>query len=151
MKRSRRAVFGALVGVSLIAAACGGDDGGTSGGTETATAETVDQGVQQGVKDALGATTTAAGGAATTAPGATAPASAKQPTTLEGWEALWKTERDAIVKKIKAGKTSKPIKIIPQGQGAGPGVKRVVTLVLAPNDGYTVGTTGKVKVKIIGQ
>ena len=54
-------------------------------------------------------------------------------------------------KKIKAGKTSKPIKVTPLGDGAGPGVKRTVVIVLAPGDGYTVGTTGKVKVKIIGQ
>ncbi len=53
--------------------------------------------------------------------------------------------------KIKAGKTSKPITIIPLGEGAGPGVKRVVTLVLAPGDDYTVGTTGKVKIKISSQ
>ena len=54
-------------------------------------------------------------------------------------------------KKIKTGKTSKSIEIIPLGEGAGQGVKRVVTLVLAPGDDYTVGTTGKVKVKILGQ
>ena len=53
-------------------------------------------------------------------------------------------------KKIKAGHTSKPIKIVPLGEGAGTGVKRVVTLALAPGDGYTIGTTGKAKVKIIG-
>ncbi len=54
-------------------------------------------------------------------------------------------------KKIKAGKTSKPIKVTPLGTGAGPGVKRTVVLTLQPGDGYTVATTGKVKVKIIGQ
>ncbi len=54
-------------------------------------------------------------------------------------------------KKIKAGKTSKPIKITPLGEGAGTGVKRTVVLVLQPGDGYEVGTAGKVKVKIIGQ
>ncbi len=53
--------------------------------------------------------------------------------------------------KIKAGKTSKPIKIIPLGAGAGMGVKRTVVLVLQPGDDYEVGTTGKVKVKIISQ
>ena len=50
-------------------------------------------------------------------------------------------------KKIKAGKTSKPIKIIPEG-ALGGAAKRTVVLVLEPGTGYTVGTTGKVKVKI---
>ncbi len=54
-------------------------------------------------------------------------------------------------KKIKAGKTSKPIRIIPQGEGPGPGGKRVVTLLLAPGAEYTIGTTDKVKVRIYGQ
>lgn len=54
-------------------------------------------------------------------------------------------------KKTKAGKTSKPIRITPLGGGAGTGVKRTVVLVLQPGDGYTIGTTGKVKVKIVGQ
>lgn len=54
-------------------------------------------------------------------------------------------------KKIKAGKTSKPVRITPLGNGAGPGVKRTVFLTLQPGDGYTVGTVGKVKVKIVGQ
>ena len=54
-------------------------------------------------------------------------------------------------KKIKAGKTSKPIKITPLGAGAGTGVKRTVILTLQPGAGYQVGTTGKVKVKIIGE
>jgi uncharacterized delta-60 repeat protein len=53
-------------------------------------------------------------------------------------------------KKIKAGKTSKPIKVIPQGDLGG-AAKKTVTLVLAPGDGYTVGTTSKVKVKIFGR
>ncbi len=56
-----------------------------------------------------------------------------------------------MTKKIKAGKTSKPIKITPLGEGAGPGGKRTVVLTLQPGEGYQVGTTGKVKVKIIGQ
>lgn len=49
---------------------------------------------------------------------------------------------------IKAGKTTKIIKIRPLAtESQGPG-KRTVTLLLQPGDGYTVGTTGKVKVKI---
>ena len=50
-------------------------------------------------------------------------------------------------KKIKAGKTSKPIKIIPQGDLGGAS-KKTVVLTLQPGTGYTVGATGKVKVKI---
>ena len=52
---------------------------------------------------------------------------------------------------IKAGKTSATIKVVPLGAGAGPGVVRTVILVLGANVGYTIGTTGKVEVKIIGQ
>ncbi len=51
--------------------------------------------------------------------------------------------------KIKAGKTSKAIKVTPQGDLGGAS-KKTVVLVLAPGDGYTVGTTGKIKVKILG-
>ncbi len=54
-------------------------------------------------------------------------------------------------KKIKAGHMSKPIKVIPLGAGAGAGVKQTVVLTLQPGAGYMLGTTGKVKVKIIGQ
>lgn len=49
-------------------------------------------------------------------------------------------------KKIKAGKTSKSIKVTPLGTGNG-----TVLLTLQPATSYTVGTTGKVKVKIAGQ
>ncbi len=51
-------------------------------------------------------------------------------------------------KKIKAGKLSKPIKIIPQGDLDGAS-KKTVVLTLQSGDGYTVGTTNKVKVKIV--
>ncbi len=51
-------------------------------------------------------------------------------------------------KKIKAGKTSKAIKILPQGDLGGAG-KATVVLVLQPGADYTVGTTGKVKMKIV--
>ena len=51
-------------------------------------------------------------------------------------------------KKIKAGHTSKPIKIVPQGDLGG-AAKKTVALTLAPGTGYAVGTTGKVKVKIL--
>ena len=51
-------------------------------------------------------------------------------------------------KKIKAGHTSKPIKIIPEGDLGGTASK-AVKLVLTPGTGYTVGTVGTVKVKIL--
>ena len=51
-------------------------------------------------------------------------------------------------KKIKAGKTSKVIKIVPQGDLGG-AKKKTVVLTLEPGTGYAVGATGKVKVKIL--
>jgi branched-chain amino acid transport system substrate-binding protein len=76
----------AALGLSLVAAACGGgsDD-------NTSTADTVDQGVSQGVGAALGSSTTQ-GGTTTTV---------KQPGSMDEWEALWKQQRETIVKKIK--------------------------------------------------
>ncbi len=50
--------------------------------------------------------------------------------------------------KIKPGKTSKTIPIIPQGDLGGMSKKKV-DLVLEPGTGYTIGTTGKVKVTIV--
>ncbi len=50
--------------------------------------------------------------------------------------------------KIKAGKTTKVIKIIPEGDLGG-AVKKTVVLELNDGTGYTVGTMGKVKVKIL--
>lgn len=51
-------------------------------------------------------------------------------------------------KKIKPGKTSKPIKIFPSGDLEG-AAKKVVKMTLATGDGYVVGTTGPLKVKIV--
>ena len=51
--------------------------------------------------------------------------------------------------KIKAGKTSKAIDIIPQGDLGGAD-KKTVLLILQPGIGYQVGTLTKVKVKIKG-
>ncbi len=50
--------------------------------------------------------------------------------------------------KLKAGKTSKPIKIVPLGDGRGLG-KRTVKFTLLPGDGYTVGTETPLKVKLL--
>src|SRR3954452_20571228 len=83
VKRTRLKVFSAgLVGLALVAAACGGDDSGGSGGRGSG--NTVDPGGKAGVQAALG------GGTATTAAGgATATTAAQpQPTSIDDWEAL---------------------------------------------------------------
>jgi branched-chain amino acid transport system substrate-binding protein len=85
-KRVKLATAG-LVGLALTAAACGSGGGGNS-----ATNATVDKGVAGGVAAALGGSSTTGGGATTTA--------APQPTSIDGWEALWKQQRDALVKRI---------------------------------------------------
>ena len=95
MARSRMTLLGgALLGVSLVAAGCGG---GSDGGSETS--GTVDANVKEGVKSALESTTS----------GATATTAKPKPTSMAEWEKLWETERAAIVKKIKdagAGKSA---------------------------------------------
>jgi branched-chain amino acid transport system substrate-binding protein len=69
--------------LALIAAACGGDDSSESGGEATTTTA------------AAASSTTAAESGSTTSTTA-----APQPKSLEEWEALWKTQRDAMVKRI---------------------------------------------------
>jgi hypothetical protein len=82
----------AVLGLSLVAVACGSSD--NSGGT--ATGNSIDQGIAQGVNQALGggSTPTSTGGSATTT-------TIKQPTSMDEWEALWAQQRADIVKKIK--------------------------------------------------
>ena len=96
MARSRMTLLGgALLGVSLVAAGCGGGSGGSE------TSGTVDANVKEGVKSALESTTVAGGATATTAK--------PRPTTMADWEKLWETERAAVVKKLKdagAGKSA---------------------------------------------
>ena len=50
--------------------------------------------------------------------------------------------------KIKSGRTQKPVKVTPLGDLDGAS-KKTVVLVLELGNGYTVGTSGKVKVKIL--
>ncbi len=92
VKRSKTPrVWGAIaVGLSLVAAACGGSDSGDNAATDVT--------IDQKLKDAL-SVTTVAGNTVTTAA-----AAAKQPTSMVEWEALWKTEREAVVKRIKENK-----------------------------------------------
>ena len=52
--------------------------------------------------------------------------------------------------KLKAGRTSKPIRILPQGDLGGAS-KKAVKLTLATNGAYTVATTGFVKISILNQ
>lgn len=52
-------------------------------------------------------------------------------------------------KKLKAGKASKAIKLVPL-VNAPTGTKKTVALTLLPGDGYTLGTTKPLKVKLVG-
>jgi ABC-type branched-subunit amino acid transport system substrate-binding protein len=74
----------AVLGVAVILPACGGDDSGSAATTTSVATSSTGA-----------ASTTASSG--TSAPGAAAPT----PTSIEAWEALWKTQRDAVVKRIK--------------------------------------------------
>ena len=74
--------------MALVASACGGGDSASESDT------TVDANVKQGVEAALSGSTTISGTATTM----------KDPTTIAEWEALWKTERDTMVKRIKDNK-----------------------------------------------
>jgi ABC-type branched-subunit amino acid transport system substrate-binding protein len=83
-----------LVGLALVAAACGSSGGGS------ATNATVDAGVKSGVGAALSGSSTTAGDATSTTAGAA-------PTSLPEWETLWSQQRAAIVKRIKDNKWGK--------------------------------------------
>jgi branched-chain amino acid transport system substrate-binding protein len=81
MSRTKLRVVGvSLLGMSLLAAACGGDDSGGS-----ATQATVDEGVKSGVAEQLGGSNTTT--AETVAP----------PESMEEWEALWAEQRAEVV------------------------------------------------------
>ena len=91
----RRRAFTGMLALTLIAAACGGDDGGNA---ETATVDTAADAVKAeiGKLDVGGTTTTAAGSTATSTAAPT-----KEPANMAEWEKLWATERAAAVKRIK--------------------------------------------------
>jgi branched-chain amino acid transport system substrate-binding protein len=99
MRRTRTRLFGAgLVGLALLAAACGGDDSSTAEGSSSG--NSIDSGVKAGVQQALG------GGSATSAAGSSTSAQ-PQPTSIDAWETLWSQQRDAIVKRITDNKWGK--------------------------------------------
>jgi branched-chain amino acid transport system substrate-binding protein len=91
MGRRWSRALGALCGIALVAAGCGGDGDATG----QKTAEKIDEGVKSEVATQLKSPATA-----TTAP-------PEQPTTMEGWLALWEKERAATVKRIKDNKWGK--------------------------------------------
>lgn len=96
MRISKRVVAGSVAMV-VVAAACGGDDGG---GGATATADSAVEAVKNEIGTIqLGGTTTPTSAATGTSAGQTAPAA--KPTSMQEWEALWATERAAIVDNIK--------------------------------------------------
>ena len=88
---SLRLWTGAVVGLSLVAAACGGGDSGEGG--ESSTGNTIDK----SINEALNATTVAGGATATTM-------AKPEPKSMDDWEKLWATERAAVVKRIKDNK-----------------------------------------------
>src|SRR4051794_19477403 len=70
-----------LAGLAFVAAACGGDDSSAS-----SDGNLIDRNVESAVKSGASSTTAAP---------------EKEPTTMAEWEALWKTQREAIVARIK--------------------------------------------------
>jgi branched-chain amino acid transport system substrate-binding protein len=83
MRHSRvTAVVAGLVGMALLAAACGGDDSEDSSATTAGDA-------------------TSSTAASATTEAVTSTTAGAEPTSLAGWEALWEKERAAIVKRIK--------------------------------------------------
>ncbi|MPY93850.1 MAG: ABC transporter substrate-binding protein [Acidimicrobiia bacterium] len=83
----RRALFGAvLAATSVAAASCGGGDG------DGVTSGTIDEGVRAGVDEQLGGNTTGSGAAAP----------ATEAKTMADLEEIWAAERAAVVEKIKA-------------------------------------------------
>ncbi|MFN0029745.1 MAG: ABC transporter substrate-binding protein [Acidimicrobiales bacterium] len=83
MEVKAKSVAGVLLGMALIATACGGDDGDS---TDAATGGT-DGGTNTSVSIDIGSTIT------TQQQG--------QPTSMEEWEALWAKQRSAIVERAK--------------------------------------------------
>jgi branched-chain amino acid transport system substrate-binding protein len=110
MGKARRTALGALVAsAALVAGACGGGSSDGASGGNGAPAATVDPGIKAGVAAALGggSTTSAATGASSGGGASTSGAPAAEPTSMDGWEALWTKQREAIVKRITDNKWGK--------------------------------------------
>jgi len=86
VKIKRTAVVAVVVGFGLIAASCGGDDSSNSSSAQN-DGNLIDKSVASAVQ-----------GSSTTASTQT------EPKTMDEWEALWKTEREAIIQRIKDNK-----------------------------------------------
>jgi branched-chain amino acid transport system substrate-binding protein len=95
MRGTSRATAATLIGLSLLAAACGSSKSSTATGTTTAatTATT-----------ASATTAAATTAAATTVAAATTTVAAGPPQSMDEWNALWTKERAAVVKRITDNK-----------------------------------------------
>jgi Periplasmic binding protein len=82
MRRKYWVAGAAAAALGLLAAACGGDDSDSA----SSSGNLIDRNVESAVKSGVSSTTSAP---------------QKTPTTMDEWDALWKSQRDAIVKRIK--------------------------------------------------
>src|ERR1041384_3881687 len=83
MSRFRPGAFVALVLLLSVVAACGSSGSSTSG-------TVLDAGAKNAAQSAIANSTSTS-----------AEASGRQPTSMAEWEALWKMQREAVIKKIK--------------------------------------------------
>jgi len=86
----------ALVGMTLVAAACGG-----SGSDSAETAGSIDDNIKNEVQNQLGGTDTSEGDTATSGGDEGSEPATAHPTSIEDWEKLWEEERAAVVARIK--------------------------------------------------
>ncbi|MEZ5233726.1 MAG: ABC transporter substrate-binding protein [Acidimicrobiales bacterium] len=89
MGTQKRSLAAILVGLGLVAAACGGSDDGGTDGTGTETEGSAADGPTTSVSIDIGSTITTQ-------------ADNAQPTSMEEWEALWAEERAAIVAEVES-------------------------------------------------
>ncbi|MGD9751165.1 MAG: ABC transporter substrate-binding protein [Acidimicrobiia bacterium] len=89
MGTQKRSLAAILVGLGLVAAACGGSDDSGTDGAGTETEGSAADGPTTSVSIDIGSTITTQ-------------ADQAQPTSMEDWEALWAEERAAIVAKVES-------------------------------------------------
>ena len=82
MLRKHLAASAVVTALGFVAAACGGDDSDNA----SSDGNLIDRNVESAVKSGASSTSTAP---------------EKEPATMAEWETLWKSQRDAIVAKIK--------------------------------------------------